>query len=696
MHRLTVSALLKSVIAIMSSCVVLILFSSAWNSWGRLGEAKRISVVAEVSSHLFKAMNNLRTDRSTTSRLLNSDQPMDVAIEKYLRSLRDAEMPAMAAALMQLSDFDFAEQKILVPEFDRLLKTLTAQQNEFWGEIGKPKASRRAGLAPEYMDTTLTLTATLEKLSARLAASVNHADAEIDQLLAIKQSAWLLRNTGGEASLLISNGLAAGKVSPEARVNYTKLLGATETAWTALELSQAGMRLPAPLIEAMSATKAVYFDPSYLALRERLLSALSAGEKPELTANQWSPLTVERLSKAVNVADAALDAAKAYAANHRSSEMRAMILQLAFLAAAIGLAIGSVIAINRRVITPLHTIRDAMLKVASGDLAVDVGYAARQDEIGAIAGALETFKQQAEAKNQTDRFERERNVAATSRQQAVAGYIGEFENQVRDTLQLLGDASSQMRTTSDGMSSVSSQANASIRIAANASGEASASVQSVASASEQLSASINDISRQASHAAGIASRAVGHAQETDGTVQGLAKTASRIGEVVGLISDIASQTNLLALNATIEAARAGEAGRGFAVVASEVKSLASQTAKATEDITEQIADIQKVANEAIEAIKSIGGIIGEVNEVATAIAAAVEQQGAATQDIMRNTQQAALGTRNVSENIAGVSAGADATGAAAQNVKLASETLSTQAQQLRSQVDDFLGKIRAA
>lgn len=186
------------------------------------------------------------------------------------------------------------------------------------------------------------------------------------------------------------------------------------------------------------------------------------------------------------------------------------------------------------------------------------------------------------------------------------------------------------------------------------------------------------------------------ANQTDATVQGLAASANRIGEVVGLINDIASQTNLLALNATIEAARAGEAGRGFAVVASEVKSLASQTAKATEDISEQITDIQKVAGDAIEAIKMIGGIIGEVNEVATAIAAAVEEQGAATQEITRSTQQAAEGTRNVSDNITGVKADADAAGAVAQNVKVASETLATQTHQLGSQITDFLGKIRAA
>ena len=184
----------------------------------------------------------------------------------------------------------------------------------------------------------------------------------------------------------------------------------------------------------------------------------------------------------------------------------------------------------------------------------------------------------------------------------------------------------------------------------------------MASASEELNVSINDISQQAAHAAGIASRAVSQARDTDGTVQGLAKSAARIGEVVGLINTIAAQTNLLALNATIEAARAGEAGRGFAVVASEVKSLASQTARATDEISEQIADIQKVAGEAINAIKGIGSIIGEVNEVATTIAAAVQQQGVATKEITRSTQFAAQGTKNVSDNITGVKADADKSG----------------------------------
>jgi methyl-accepting chemotaxis protein len=352
--------------------------------------------------------------------------------------------------------------------------------------------------------------------------------------------------------------------------------------------------------------------------------------------------------------------------------------------------------VSRRVITPLNTIRDAMLKVAGGDLAVDSGYLDRNDEIGALAGALETFKQQANEKLKIEAQERERNAGASARQRAVETYVGEFEGAVRKTLGELSEASGEMRKTSGDLSAVSRQTNDRVQVAGKASNDASMSVDSVAAAAEELSASINDISQQAAHAAGIASRAVTQARDTDGTVQGLQKSAGRIGEVVGLINTIAQQTNLLALNATIEAARAGEAGRGFAVVASEVKSLASQTAKATEEISEQIADIQKVAGDAISAIQTIGGIIGEVNEVATAIATAVQEQGAATQEITRSTQFAAQGTKNVSDNITGVKSDADAAAAAADNVKHASEMLESQSRQLGHEVSDFLGKIRAA
>jgi methyl-accepting chemotaxis protein len=696
LNRFTASGLLKSVILITALIVIIGFSRNAADSWARRKVTSRIAMIVDASASLFKAMDRMRADRTTTKRVLAFDDRLEGDMDRYVRGLRNSEMPAMGRALELLPGIEFEQKESLLAAFDRLHKTLIAEQTEFWEEMGKPKASRRAALGQEYMDTETGLLETLDKMSGILAAEVNHQDAVIDQLLMIKQSAWLLRNTAGEASLIVSTGLAAGKVSPESRLAYVKFVGGAEAAWKALGLALDGMKPLTALASAMDATKSAYFDPQYVTLRDRLVEALATGAKPEMVANEWSPLTVGRLAAAVSVADAALDEAKTHAAAQHEAALRSLIIQIVLLLAAIAATCGAMILVSRRVISPLHRMRDAMLQVAAGDLSVSTGYDQRRDEIGALAGALETFKRQAAEKLAIEAQEREHNAAAAVRQRTIEGYVGEFEGQVAQTLQQLGHASGQMRTTSSGLSDVSRQTNTRVEVAQKASGEASMSVESVASAAEELSASINDISQQAAHAAGIASRAVDKAQQTDGTVQGLTRSAARIGEVVGLINQIAAQTNLLALNATIEAARAGEAGRGFAVVASEVKSLASQTAKATEEISGQIADIQKVAGDAVDAIQGIGSIIGEVNEVATAIAAAVQQQGAATQEITRSTQYAAQGTKNVTENMTGVKSNADAAASASEDVKRASETLETQSQELGNQVTAFLGKIRAA
>lgn len=694
--RVSGTALIKSVILFMAGCVVLMLATDSWQAWSRLTMTARIANIADASANAFKAMHNLRTDRSTSNRALTASDAIDQEGEKYLRKIRDAEVPAMRTAADILAGVDFADKTTLLPELIQLTKKLTALQTESWEALAKPKAARRPALAGEYTETTNALLQVLDKISNRLAAAVHHSDPVVDQLLAIKGAAWLLRNTAGEASLIVSNSVNAGKAPAETRLTYTKFVGGIDAAWSALENAAAGTRLPTEVAAAIAAAKPAYFDQQYVSLRDRLLSAVLAGEKPELTSTQWAPITVERMGSAVVVAERALEAAKEQGVSLHQAALRELIIKLGLLVMAIVVATFSVVVVTRHVINPLHAVRDAMLKVAGGDLSVSVPFTDRANEIGALAGALGTFKQAAADKARIEDEQRERHTRSTERQQTVAQHIAAFEGQVREALDALAGAAEQMRQTSESMSQVSEQTNSQVRTAAMASSDASSNVQSVAAASEELSASIGDISRQVTHAAGIAARAVEQARQTDHTVQGLSETASRIGDVVRLINDIAGQTNLLALNATIEAARAGEAGRGFAVVASEVKSLAGQTAKATEEISQQIAAVQRVAQEAMDAIKGIGGTIAEVSEVATAIAAAVEEQGAATMEITRNTQQAAQGTRAVSENIEGVSSGADATGSSAQSVKTAADALGTQAQHLRNQVNDFLSRIRAA
>ena len=269
-------------------------------------------------------------------------------------------------------------------------------------------------------------------------------------------------------------------------------------------------------------------------------------------------------------------------------------------------------------------------------------------------------------------------------------------NNVSEVVGLVASTATEMQSAAESMASTAEETSRQSQAAAAASEQASTNVQTVSAAAEEMSSSVNEIARQVAQSAQMAKDAVDEAEKTNASVQSLAEGSQKIGEVVELISDIASQTNLLALNATIDAARAGEAGKGFAVVASEVKSLATQTAKATEQIAEQIASIQTATDESVTAIEGIGKKIAEMDEVSTAIASAIEEQGAATGEISSNSQQAAAGTQEVSSNIAGVNQAASETGTAASQVLQSASELSGHAEKLRGEVGKFLETMNAA
>jgi methyl-accepting chemotaxis protein len=550
-------------------------------------------------------------------------------------------------------------------------------QPQAWDDLQKSKAQRHEpdALANRHWDEETALLGTLSKVSSALTDSIKGDDDFVDEMMEMKQLAWMVRNGAGDASLAVSLGITAGKMTPEDTQKFVGLVGGGEAQWAAVVDAGSSPTAPEPVKAAIEKAQQAYFSADYNAARGRVIKALQAGEKPEMNASQWSPYSLGRLAGIRAVAEAALDAAKSQAAAQHWEAEENLFLQLGLLLGACLLAGSAVMAVGRRVLRPLHQIRDAMLKVASGDLSAEVAFANRPDEIGAFSGALATFKQNAVGKARIEEEQRGRCAQAEARQKSVEGHIAEYEIQVREALESLGTASEQMRATSDRLAKTADDSSRLVKAARGASEEASTNVETIAAASEELSASISKISRQLTQAATI---------------------AGRIGEVVKLINDIAGQTNLLDLNATIEAARAGEAGKGFAVVTSEVKSLANQTAKATEEVSAQIVAVQNVTKDAVDAIKRIGGTIGDVNAVATSIASTVEEQGAATQEITRNTQHATRRTKDVSDNIVGVAAGTDETGSAAQGVKSSADDLTVRADRLRDQVRDFLGKISAA
>jgi len=353
--------------------------------------------------------------------------------------------------------------------------------------------------------------------------------------------------------------------------------------------------------------------------------------------------------------------------------------------------------IGRSIARPLGLLGTRMQALADGKLDGEIPGIGRGDEVGAMAATVQIFKDSAVRIRGLEEAEAATQArAATERRAAMENIASDFERSVTGIVRSVSTAAAGMQTTAQSMTATASDASARAATVGAASESASNNVGTVAAAAEELSSSVAEISLQVARSSEIASKAVGDAERTNATVQALSTGAEKIGEVVKLIHSIAAQTNLLALNATIEAARAGESGRGFAVVASEVKALANQTAKATEEISAQVAAMQSSTSDAVVSIGGITETIAQMSEITVSISSAIDQQGDATREIARNIQSVAAGSSEISAHIGGVTTAASATGKAASDVLSNARELDNQSGMLRNAVDEFLVKVRAA
>jgi methyl-accepting chemotaxis protein len=482
---------------------------------------------------------------------------------------------------------------------------------------------------------------------------------------------------------------------------YQALHEAEVKTATAQELTKA--------LAKMKDTQVLVAETSLAAPIEELAKALTAFkstiEQSIAIDDQRTQIVRDRALPAIKALDkdimGIIDAAK-NASENASNEFRATMERSAAVALGVGLIvilvqIGSAVFSVFNIAKPIAKIGTVLLELANGNKRVDIPYADRSDEVGDNARAAKTFKDNLLRieKMEAEQKEAEKQTAQMRRADMYK-LADEFQSAVGDIVDTVSSASTELEASARTLMTTAETTQRLSGAVAAASEQASANVNSVASASEQLAGSVNEIARQVTVSNKIAKEAVEQAERTDARIADLSQAAGRIGDVIKLITSVAEQTNLLALNATIEAARAGEAGKGFAVVAQEVKALAAQTAKATDEISSQIAGMQTATEESVAAIKEIGSTIGRMSEIAEAIAATVEEQGAATKEISRNVQHTAQGTAQVASNITDVNRGASETGSASSEVLASAQSLSRESNHLKSEVEKFLASVRAA
>ena len=658
--------------------------------------ATRTRDAAAVTDQLFRNLQALRLERGLVLAPLSAEAPAAAAELGPIATHRSTSEAAYAGSMARLPE-------VKMDGLDALVARMTAAQDaaarlrpQVDAAIRLPKAQRDPSLAQGWGAAMQAYVDAVTAVIDHVEAALKPSDAWVSQFVAVRQGSWAVRARMGEGVLQILTALSAGRPLDAAGLSSAADMGGrADQAWRTLVDSVAVPGMPASIRDALESAKPMATGP-LAQVRRDALATMAAGRMPALTPAELNAGQLPGLRTLVVPAERAIEEMIRYTEAQHGAALRHSVVMATLLVTSLLIGLGGFAYVLRRVSAPIHAMAAAMRRLADGDFSVAVPHANRADEISLMASAVAVFRENGLRERETlaareaERLEKERRAVT------LAELVRGFESKVGQMTGVLSAAAGALEATARGMSATAERTGSRAAEVTAAAGEASGGVQSVASAAEELSASIGEISRQVAQASGVASQAVEAARRTDGTVQALAEGAERIGQVVELISTIAGQTNLLALNATIEAARAGEAGRGFAVVASEVKTLAAQTAKATEEIGAQVGQMQTATGEAVAAIRAIASTIEEVSAITVAIAAAVEQQSAATGEIARTVQGTAQAAEAVTRNIVTVSQGAEETGGAASQVLSAAADLARQSGLLTSEVGDFTARVRAA
>jgi methyl-accepting chemotaxis protein len=690
---LTIGFVLRVLFCAMLMLITSLLLVPIYGDLRQRTDSAEVARTAHAARVVFEALQNLRLERGPTRTTLEGKEPASVEFLSLVNDLRAKSQPALAAVVEECGAIDCVGSKSETYSGLRVsIDKLTAIRKEAETALRVRLADRPANIASDFSAASTDLIDRLEEMSNILGDKVRTGDAETAELIEIKQLGWLARDAVGLERNALSEALNANAISPALQKRMAELSGRAEVTWAVVR--QLGQSAPQQIREAINDAHDVAFG-KYEKLRRALVEALATGRPAPVSPDELTKSSNAALEALTVVPNTAIAAAERHAFLKQAHANHSLALHLLLLAIAGSLGAAGFIVAQWRVTGPISEITRIMRRLADGDATVEIPDTGRRDEVGEMARALEVFKE-----NALERVSAERNEAheraVAERKTEMNRLADEFATEIGHVVDVVSSSASELEGAAGSLTATAETTQRLSDAVAATAQQLSANVRSVFSASEAMTSSANDISRRVQESRLIAQTAVIQAERTDHSMSELSKAAQRIGDVIKLINAIAQQTNLLALNATIEAARAGEAGRGFAVVASEVKSLASQTAKATEEIATQIGGMQTATHDAVVTINEIGTTIGKISELSAEIAAAVEHQDVATQDVARNVDEASGATSEVASNVTNMTRGVSETGSASLRVLASAQALAKEGGKLKREVDKFLAKVRAA